>query len=160
MALLLTVIVIALLFEFINGFHDTANSVAAVVGTRVLTPTQAILLAAESRAKSGEIFFLSDGTDYLMREVGDVFARTMGVTPLSVPIPKWLLFGFASFSEYFSLLSRKPSLISRGMAEQMVEKDWTCDITKAKTTLGFQPRFQLSEGAKLTYQWYKNQHWL
>jgi inorganic phosphate transporter, PiT family len=46
MALLLTVIVVALVFEFINGFHDTANSVAAVVGTRVLSPTQAIMLAA------------------------------------------------------------------------------------------------------------------
>lgn len=46
MTLLLTVIVVALVFEFINGFHDTANSVAAVVGTRVLSPTQAILLAA------------------------------------------------------------------------------------------------------------------
>ena len=46
MTLLLTVIVVALVFEFINGFHDTANSVAAVVGTRVLTPTQAIMLAA------------------------------------------------------------------------------------------------------------------
>jgi nucleoside-diphosphate-sugar epimerase len=121
---------------------------------------QAILLAAESQTKSGEIFFLSDGTDYLMREIGDVFARTMGVTPVSIPIPKWLLFGIASFSEYFSLFSQKPSLISRGMAEQMVQKDWTCDITKAKTMLGFQPQFQLSQGARLTYQWYKNQHWL
>jgi len=46
MTLLLTVLVVALVFEFINGFHDTANSVAAVVGTRVLTPTQAIMLAA------------------------------------------------------------------------------------------------------------------
>lgn len=46
MTLLLTVILVALVFEFINGFHDTANSVAAVVGTRVLTPTQAIVLAA------------------------------------------------------------------------------------------------------------------
>jgi len=38
--------VVALAFEFINGFHDTANSVAAVVGTKVLTPSQAIMLAA------------------------------------------------------------------------------------------------------------------
>ena len=120
----------------------------------------AILLAAGSQAKSGEIFFLSDGTDYLMKEVGDVFAKTMGVTPFSVPISKWLLFGIASFSEYLSLISRKPSLLSRGMAEQMVQKDWTCDITKAKTTLGFQPQFQLLQGARLTYQWYKNQNWL
>ncbi len=46
MALLLTVILIALIFEYINGFHDTANSIATVVSTKVLTPRQAILLAA------------------------------------------------------------------------------------------------------------------
>ena len=46
MLLLLTVVLVALVFEFVNGFHDTANSVAAVVGTKVLAPGQAIALAA------------------------------------------------------------------------------------------------------------------
>lgn len=40
------VIFVALAFEYINGFHDTANSIATVVGTKVLTPRQAIMLAA------------------------------------------------------------------------------------------------------------------
>lgn len=44
--LLLLVILTALVFEFINGFHDTANSIATVVATKVLTPTQAVMLAA------------------------------------------------------------------------------------------------------------------
>src|SRR6476619_1981931 len=46
MTLLITVIVVALVFEYINGFHDTANSIATVVSTKVLTPRQAVLLAA------------------------------------------------------------------------------------------------------------------
>jgi len=46
MTLILTVIVIALIFEYINGFHDTANSIATVVSTKVLTPRQAVILAA------------------------------------------------------------------------------------------------------------------
>ncbi len=46
MTLLLTVVLIALVFEYINGFHDTANSIATVVSTKVLTPRQAIILAA------------------------------------------------------------------------------------------------------------------
>lgn len=46
MALLLTVILVALIFEYINGFHDTANSIATVVSTKVLTPRAAIILAA------------------------------------------------------------------------------------------------------------------
>jgi PiT family inorganic phosphate transporter len=45
MALLLTVLLTALVFEYINGFHDTANSIATVVSTKVLTPRMAIFLA-------------------------------------------------------------------------------------------------------------------
>src|SRR5688500_19033669 len=37
---------VALIFDFINGFHDTANSIATVVSTRVLTPGQAVVWAA------------------------------------------------------------------------------------------------------------------
>src|SRR6266571_181366 len=48
MALLLTVLVVALVFEYINGFHDTANSIATVVSTKVLTPRQAVVLAAST----------------------------------------------------------------------------------------------------------------
>ena len=44
--LLVTVIVLAAIFDFINGFHDTANAIATVVATRVLSPLQAILMAA------------------------------------------------------------------------------------------------------------------
>ena len=40
------IIVAALVFDFLNGFHDAANSIATVVSTRVLTPSQAVLWAA------------------------------------------------------------------------------------------------------------------
>jgi PiT family inorganic phosphate transporter len=46
MTLFFLVLIAALAFEFINGFHDTANAIATVVSTRVLTPRAAILWAA------------------------------------------------------------------------------------------------------------------
>src|ERR1051325_4811919 len=46
LVLVIIIIAIALCFDFINGFHDAANSVATVVATRVLTPFQAVLWAA------------------------------------------------------------------------------------------------------------------
>jgi len=46
MTLILIVILVALVFEYINGFHDTANSIATVVATKVLSPRQAVVLAA------------------------------------------------------------------------------------------------------------------
>ncbi|MCC6840385.1 MAG: inorganic phosphate transporter [Flavobacteriales bacterium] len=46
MSLLVAIIVLALLFDYINGFHDAANSIATVVSTKVLSPLQAVAWAA------------------------------------------------------------------------------------------------------------------
>ena len=46
LTMVLVVIAAAFVFEFINGFHDTANSIAASVATKVLSPGQAVSLAA------------------------------------------------------------------------------------------------------------------
>jgi PiT family inorganic phosphate transporter len=46
MSFILLIIVLALVFDYINGFHDAANSIATVVSTKVLTPFQAVLWAA------------------------------------------------------------------------------------------------------------------
>ena len=48
LTLVLVVVFAALLFEYINGFHDTANSIATVVATKVLSPMQAVALAAST----------------------------------------------------------------------------------------------------------------
>ena len=44
--ILIIIIVLALIFDYINGFHDAANSIATIVATKVLTPFQAVLWAA------------------------------------------------------------------------------------------------------------------
>ena len=46
MELLVVIIILALAFDFINGFHDAANSIATIVSTKVLTPFKAVLWAA------------------------------------------------------------------------------------------------------------------
>ena len=113
----------------------------------------AILLAAETRTRSGEIFFLSDGQDYRMEEINDVFAQAMEVTAFRLRIPQPVLFGIAAVGQYFSKISGKPALISRGRAEEMIQPNWLCDITKARTLLGFEPQISLAQGAKLTFDW-------
>ncbi len=65
MTLFLLVLLVALVFEYINGFHDTANSIATVVSTKVLTPRQAVVLAAVTNL-GGALF------------IGTTVAKTIG----------------------------------------------------------------------------------
>jgi PiT family inorganic phosphate transporter len=46
MTLLIIIVLLAIIFDFINGFHDAANAISVIVTTRVLTPLQAVLWAA------------------------------------------------------------------------------------------------------------------
>jgi len=46
LAIVVTLVAVALMFDYINGFHDAANSIATVVSTRVLSPGQAVVWAA------------------------------------------------------------------------------------------------------------------
>jgi dihydroflavonol-4-reductase len=120
----------------------------------------ALLLAASARTQSGEIFFLSDGQDYRIEEINDIFAQAMEVAAFRLRLPAPVLFGIAAVAEYFSKVSGKPALISRGRAEEMIQPNWLCDITKARTLLGFEPQISLALGAKLTFDWYKKENWL
>jgi dihydroflavonol-4-reductase len=120
----------------------------------------AILLAASTPTKTGEIFFLSDGQDYRMDEINDRFAQAMEVTAFRLRLPPSVLCGIAAGADFFSKFSGQPALISRGKAEEMIQPNWLCDITKARTLLGFEPQMSLARGAKLTFDWYRKENWL
>jgi PiT family inorganic phosphate transporter len=62
LGILVTLVLVALAFDFMNGFHDAANSIATVVSTRVLTPYQAVLLAAAFNFIALFIFHLQVAT--------------------------------------------------------------------------------------------------
>ena len=61
MQLLLVIILLELIFDFINGFHDAANSIATVVSTKVLSPFQAVLWAAVFNFSAFWVFDMSVG---------------------------------------------------------------------------------------------------
>lgn len=121
---------------------------------------QGILLAAEARTEHGAIFFLSDGQDYRMDEIGDIFAQAMGISASPIRFPKQVLFGMAFLSGCFSRVSGRPSILSIGKVDEMIRENWLCDITKARVSFGFDPRIALARGAESTVDWYKKENWL
>jgi PiT family inorganic phosphate transporter len=73
LALVIIVIVVALIFDYINGFHDAANSIATVVSTRVLSPGQAVIWAAFFNFVAAFVF-------------GTAVARTVGSGMVDITI--------------------------------------------------------------------------
>jgi PiT family inorganic phosphate transporter len=73
MPFLIVIIILALIFDYINGFHDAANSIATIVSTKVLTPFQAVLWAAMFNFAA---FFISK---YLIGEfrIGNTIASSV-----------------------------------------------------------------------------------
>ncbi|MEO5997930.1 MAG: inorganic phosphate transporter [Chitinophagaceae bacterium] len=73
MTFLVIIIIFALVFDFINGFHDSANSIATIVSTKVLTPFQAVVWAAIFNFAA---FFISK---YLVGEfkIGNTIAKSV-----------------------------------------------------------------------------------
>ncbi len=71
--LLIVIIILALIFDYINGFHDAANSIATIVATKVLTPFQAVLWAAFFNFMA---YFISE---YWIGEfrIGNTIAKTV-----------------------------------------------------------------------------------
>jgi PiT family inorganic phosphate transporter len=67
--LLVAVVALALIFDYTNGFHDAANSIATIVSTKVLTPFQAVLLAAVFNFAA--YFFIKD------HKVANTVAKTV-----------------------------------------------------------------------------------
>ncbi len=74
--LVVAIVAIALIFDYINGFHDAANSIATVVATRVLTPGQAVVWAAFFNFLAAFVF----GTA-VAKTVGQGFVNLEVVTP-------------------------------------------------------------------------------
>jgi len=70
------IVAIALTFDFVNGFHDAANSLATVVATRVLSPAKAVALAAFFNFVAA--FFLGTG---VAATIGRGFVNTQVITP-------------------------------------------------------------------------------
>src|SRR5579872_2374173 len=82
MSFLVIIIILALIFDYINGFHDAANSIATIVSTKVLTPFQAVLWAAVFNFAA---FFLAK---YILKEfkIGNTIAASVDQEFISLEV--------------------------------------------------------------------------
>ncbi|MBQ6202489.1 MAG: NAD(P)-dependent oxidoreductase [Prevotella sp.] len=126
----------------------------------VLDVVQAIFLAIE-KGEPGRKFFLSDGQVYRSSAFSDLIRKELG-NPwwIRITAPLWLLRIITFCGEYIGRLTDKVTALNNDKYHIMKQRNWRCDIGPACRELGFEPKYQLEEGVRLTIKWYKENHWL
>jgi inorganic phosphate transporter, PiT family len=136
MTLLVIVIILALIFDFINGFHDAANSIATIVSTKVLTPFQAVLWAAFFNIVAFMIF-----KDHAV-------ANTIGKTVFSEFITLPVILGGLMASIAWSLLTWWYGIPSSS-SHTLIGGFAGAAIAHAFMTKGFMPIGEIIDGSKI-----------
>jgi inorganic phosphate transporter, PiT family len=127
-ALVATIFVAALAFDFLNGFHDSANSIATVVSTRVLSPSQAVVWAAFFNFIAAFLFstgvakVVSEG--YVLRQYVDVYVVFGGLLGAIVwNIITWLL-GLPTSSSHALISGVAGAAIAKGGFQVLYIAGW------------------------------------
>ena len=121
---------------------------------------EAVWLAVAGEAGAGRTYFVANPEPASWTEFAQVAASIMGrrVRLVGVPAPLAYLAGWCS--EGVSRLRGRPGIVSRQKIIEARCRYWTCDATRARHELGFQPARSLREGLEETLAWYKDSKWL
>jgi PiT family inorganic phosphate transporter len=134
MTLLIVIIILALIFDYINGFHDAANSIATIVSTKVLTPFQAVLWAAFFNVVA--FFIFKD------HNVANTIAKTVHQEVITLPV---ILSGIVAaiiwnlFTWWFGIPSSSSHTLIGGFAGAAIAHAGfgSIEIEKITKTLAF-----------------------
>jgi nucleoside-diphosphate-sugar epimerase len=119
-----------------------------------------ITLAGESSRSAGQTYFISNKEYYSWDKIGEIAARVMKKKAIRLKVPVLIVYGAAAISGLAGHFSKKANIFNLEKGRDIVQKAWTCDITKARNELGYQPVVPIEEGIERTVRWYKEQGWL
>src|SRR6185437_11321450 len=130
--LVLLTILLALCFDFFNGFHDAANSIATVVSTRVLSPSQAVIWAAFFNFVAAFLFgtavagTIGNGLIHQEKEFLDVYVVLAGLLGAIIwNIVTWLLALPTSSSHALVSAAAGAAIAKGGFGAIIIGKGWT-----------------------------------
>ncbi|MGM9698169.1 MAG: NAD-dependent epimerase/dehydratase family protein [Prevotella sp.] len=126
----------------------------------VLDVVQAVFLSLD-HGVNGSSYIISDGKEYDSRIFSNLIRRELG-NPwlLRIKAPIWLLRIITFVGEHIGRMTGKITALNNDKYNIMRQRNWKCDISRARRELGFSPAYDLTHGVKLTMDWYKENNWI
>ena len=121
---------------------------------------QAVFLALE-KGENGRKYFLSDSEVYQSATFSNLIHEALG-RPwwIRITAPVWVLRIVTFFGEYIGRITGKVTALNNDKYNILKQRNWRCDIQPAIKELGYEPKYKLAQGVKMTIQWYKDHGWL
>ena len=119
-----------------------------------------IYAAAVSDRAIGETYFLTDGDIHTWGDIERVIADALEKRPFKVKVPFFLLDFISIFTEAAAKVTRQTPTLNRQKVQDLKQRFWICDSTKAKRELAYRPVYSLKKGIQETANWYRANDWL
>jgi nucleoside-diphosphate-sugar epimerase len=119
----------------------------------------AITVKALTAQTERNMYVISDGKAYDRYELASLSKKILAKRTLRFHVPMGLVKLIAGTLETFASGSKPPTL-SKEKLNELAAENWSCNIEKAKTELGFEPAYDLEAGLQETLAWYRENNWL
>ena len=117
-------------------------------------------LACAAETEGRGLYYMTDGMVHTWESVMSHIARAVGKTPRVVAVAPGIA-GFVSRLEMLraSVFGTKP-LLTPDRVTELTQASWTCDDTRARLDIDFEPQIALPDGIRTTAEWYRSVGWL
>ncbi|MFH1194461.1 MAG: NAD-dependent epimerase/dehydratase family protein [bacterium] len=119
-----------------------------------------IYLASTSEKAIGQIYFIASEEIYDWPLVGEIIGKAFGKKAFTLRIPHFIVYTVAAVAQFFAKFSSQAATFNIEKARDFVQKEWTCDVSKAKRDLGFRQNVALDKGIERAIAWYREMKWL
>lgn len=120
----------------------------------------AVFDALQSGVKQ-KSYIISEDRAYTQTEFRKIVADALGkkmVIPVKCPVS--VLYIVSRIAEIIGQIRLKPSTLNSDKYKIMKQRNWSCDISDAKTDFNFNPQYSLEKGINEAVQWYKDNKWI
>lgn len=118
-------------------------------------------LLALTKGRRGAVYQLSDGKTYSSRDYCKCLQTELGVKRvMHFVAPLWLVKCVCYACEWLAHLTGRMSALNKDKYNLLKQRDWSCDISAARSELGYEPQVELARGVAESVAWYKQQKWI
>ncbi len=118
------------------------------------------VIAAAARGGRRETFFLAHPEILDYRSVALILSRLRTPPARLVPVPALAIRAAGLITSLVSALSKRPPVFNSEKAEELLQPAWLCDVSAAQAALGSPLTTTFAEGARKTWDWYRDAGWL